>query len=235
MKKWGKCDKCNGFIVAGEDSCRRCTEQAKQSQQAIEAAKAEIAAAAAFLQKGRAPLTKPVTRPTFFMTRQGMVCPKCLRLPCEHYDAQGRAITPEKKCPQCGSTDFRCYDHRLCAKCTEKEEMDPKPYRYEVSEMRTCVKCEAEFDPKDPANQAGKYNECGECAGKDVTPYTGVMIVGGKTGMEIQINTDPRVTEYIKNASAHHGTAPAVVTRKESGTVKKIVTGLENRRHGDSK
>lgn len=70
-----------------------------------------------------------------------------------------------------------------------------------------CIKCEIEFDPVDKNNRAknlnisaGKINECLDCATEEPVKYSGTMVYGHKTGGEIQINKDPKITAYMKNA-----------------------------------
>ena len=65
-----------------------------------------------------------------------------------------------------------------------------------VSE-RICVLCNAEFEAA--FDKPGKVNECEDCA-LEVNRYTGNMIYDHKTGAVLQVNSDPKLTEYI-NAS----------------------------------
>lgn len=62
-----------------------------------------------------------------------------------------------------------------------------------------CVICEGEFTPK--KNKPGKINECEDCAHEQADRYTGNMIYDHKAGCSIQINSDPRLTNYIINAT----------------------------------
>jgi hypothetical protein len=68
-----------------------------------------------------------------------------------------------------------------------------------VNKHYTCAECECEFEfkPKKP----GKINMCTDCSDDDVTRYTGNMIYDHKTGADIQINSDPQLTEYITQST----------------------------------
>ena len=103
--------------------------------------------------------------------------------------------------------------------------------------MINCAQCDVEFDPDSRYHKAvGRYHECHDCASGDDEPRrTGIMVFGGKNSVEIQINKDPALTKYMRKARMGSGTAPGIVTRKQGGSVAKVVSGLENRRHGDSK
>ena len=89
----------------------------------------------------------------------------------------------------------------------------------------TCIHCEVEFIPA--PKKPGKHNECEECA-NDVDMYTGNMIYDHKVGATIQINSDPRLTEYIngatklRNKGSNLGNNPKVDSSmaKSSGLVK---------------
>lgn len=61
-----------------------------------------------------------------------------------------------------------------------------------------CVHCEIEFEST--RDKPGKRNECEDCA-DDITLYTGNMVYDHKTGPVIQVNSDPRLTNYINNAT----------------------------------
>lgn len=67
--------------------------------------------------------------------------------------------------------------------------------------MNICELCEMEYDKKDRLGKPGRITVCEDCAEDDTVPYTGVMIYGHKTSCEIQINTDPKLTEYLINAT----------------------------------
>lgn len=105
-----------------------------------------------------------------------------------------------------------------------------------------CVHCDIEFDPKEKARCAknlgvsvGKINECLDCAEEEPERYTGVMVYGHKTGGEIQINTDPKVTAYMKSAGgAKHarslGKTSLYNMPKTKGGVKKTLKDVAKRR-----
>jgi hypothetical protein len=61
-----------------------------------------------------------------------------------------------------------------------------------------CRHCDGEIEVS--KNKKGKIDECSDCA-SDVDCYTGNMIYDHKTGCDIQINSDPRLTQYIINAT----------------------------------
>lgn len=66
-----------------------------------------------------------------------------------------------------------------------------------------CKDCGAEYDAASRKGKPGKFTVCNECGEEEseVTKYTGVAIYGHKTASEIQINKDPRLTEYLINAT----------------------------------
>jgi hypothetical protein len=92
-----------------------------------------------------------------------------------------------------------------------------------------CESCLREFDPN--SKHFGKRTECLNCAEETEVKLTGVMI-GGKNAAEIQINSDPKLTEYMLKARMSGNSATGI--SKRDGQVKKVVKGIENRRHGDS-
>ena len=65
--------------------------------------------------------------------------------------------------------------------------------------MTVCVKCGDEFMLY--SGKPGRANECEYCAVEVVDKYTGNMIYDHKTGPTIQINSDPRLTQYINNST----------------------------------
>lgn len=69
--------------------------------------------------------------------------------------------------------------------------------------MNVCDTCGAEYDTKTRKGNPGKLTQCNECGEEDETTvkYTGVPIYGHKTASELQINRDPRLTEYLINAT----------------------------------
>lgn len=144
-----------------------------------------------------------------------------------------------------------------CSRCEARQRRDPQPdlteerviFRPEtpaigrIVEEKSlpkenfvfCDDCRELFDAESPEHKPyGKYTQCSRCAeAEKVVRYSGVMVFGGKNACEIQINTDPKLTEYMLGASVKHSAAPT--PSKKGGTALKVVTGLENRRHGDSK
>lgn len=62
-----------------------------------------------------------------------------------------------------------------------------------------CIKCGDTFQPF--KNKPGRVNECIHCAEEHAVKYTGNVIYDHKTCAMIQINKDPRLTEYINNAT----------------------------------
>jgi hypothetical protein len=79
--------------------------------------------------------------------------------------------------------------------------------------MIICKDCGTEFDlfekrkkAKELRIDAGKRDQCLQCADQvDAQPLTGVMIYGHKTGATIQINKDPKLTEYMLKSSPSAG------------------------------
>lgn len=68
--------------------------------------------------------------------------------------------------------------------------------------MRTCIKCNAEYDESLRRGKPGRITECDDCAEETGVKYTGNMIYDHKTGCSIQINADPGLTAYITKATA---------------------------------
>lgn len=68
---------------------------------------------------------------------------------------------------------------------------------------KICQVCAAEYDVATRLGKPGKITICGDCADEmgDITQYTGNMIYGHKCASEIQINADPKLTEYLNNAT----------------------------------
>jgi NAD-dependent SIR2 family protein deacetylase len=64
-----------------------------------------------------------------------------------------------------------------------------------------CKKCEDEFDPEQKRQKAGKINECDDCSEEVAVRYTGNQIYDHKTGVSVQINKDPNLTQYILKAT----------------------------------
>lgn len=156
----------------------------------------------------------------------------------------GMRIPPGMSCPRCAASAMKTVwpvveqpaylsgPPRLVA--VQFQTIQPARKSQQTSSI-VCANCGIDFDPTAPEHaRVGNYEECRDCASPDVTPrYTGVMIFGGKHGAEIQINADPELTRYMLGASTKHSSVPT--PSKTGGKVVKVVTGMENRRHGDSK
>ncbi len=67
--------------------------------------------------------------------------------------------------------------------------------------MKNCGICEAEYDPRTRRGKPGLVTVCEDCAEEPVVPYTGNMIYAHKTGCDIQINSDPALTNYIRKST----------------------------------
>lgn len=69
--------------------------------------------------------------------------------------------------------------------------------------MDICLNCESEYDKRTRTRQSGRTTVCAECAEeeKDVPHYTGNVIFSHKGAASIQINTDPKLTQYINAAT----------------------------------
>jgi hypothetical protein len=68
-----------------------------------------------------------------------------------------------------------------------------------MNKVRICKSCEDEYCLTD--NKPGPIDLCADCATEPVEKYTGNMIYDHKTGCSIQINSDPELTAYIRNAT----------------------------------
>ena len=97
-----------------------------------------------------------------------------------------------------------------------------------------CIHCDIEFIPAEKIRQAkisrrhaGKFNECIDCATPGPEKYTGVMIYGHKTAGSIQINTDPRLTQYMLKSS------PSAGSRLCMGTTLPADSALHVAHHAD--
>lgn len=68
---------------------------------------------------------------------------------------------------------------------------------------KTCEDCGNEYNIVSRRGKSGKITQCQDCADEvgDVTQYTGNMIYSHKTGCSIQINTDPRLTQYLNDTT----------------------------------
>lgn len=73
----------------------------------------------------------------------------------------------------------------------------------EITVHKICQVCAVEYDVTTRLGKPGKITICGDCADEigDVTQYTGNMIYSHKTGCSIQINTDPRLTQYLNDTT----------------------------------
>ena len=65
--------------------------------------------------------------------------------------------------------------------------------------MNTCENCDAEYDRRSRAKKPGRATICDECAEEesDVQRYTGFTVYGHKCGATLQINADPKLTQYL--------------------------------------
>lgn len=68
--------------------------------------------------------------------------------------------------------------------------------------MNHCAKCGTEYMLSDRLNRPGRITECEDCASEPAQRYTGNMVYDHKTGCAVQINADPRLTQYIIKATA---------------------------------
>jgi hypothetical protein len=66
-----------------------------------------------------------------------------------------------------------------------------------------CVSCGADYNKAERRGKPGRAVVCNECGEDDepATQYTGFVVYGHKTSAELQINKDPRLTEYLINAT----------------------------------
>lgn len=66
-----------------------------------------------------------------------------------------------------------------------------------------CVSCGAEYNTASRRGQPGRVVVCNECGEDEDTTvkYTGFTVYGHKCASELQINADPRLTEYLINAT----------------------------------
>lgn len=66
-----------------------------------------------------------------------------------------------------------------------------------------CVSCGLEYNKLERRGKPGRAIVCDDCGEEEdsTVKYTGVLIYGHKTSAEIQINRDPRLTEYLINAT----------------------------------
>lgn len=68
--------------------------------------------------------------------------------------------------------------------------------------LLVCEVCSDKYEKATRLNKPGKLTHCPACfeEAEEVITYTGNMIYSHKGGASIQINTDPKLTNYI-NAS----------------------------------
>lgn len=66
-----------------------------------------------------------------------------------------------------------------------------------------CESCGCEYNKRSRLGKPGRITVCEDCADEagDVVKYTGVVIYGHKTAATLQINADPKLTEYLINAT----------------------------------
>ena len=67
-----------------------------------------------------------------------------------------------------------------------------------MSQIELCIHCGCDFEFY--KGKPGRKNECEDCA-DEVQKYTGNMIYDHKTGASIQINSGPRLTQYINTST----------------------------------
>jgi hypothetical protein len=72
-----------------------------------------------------------------------------------------------------------------------------------INNVAICTSCKTEYDIKARKGNKGKITVCDECGEEEETAvkYTGVMIYSCKTNCSIQINADPRLTQYINDTT----------------------------------
>jgi hypothetical protein len=92
--------------------------------------------------------------------------------------------------------------------------------------IRICNICGDDYEDK--YRKSGLVIHCDSCAEETAIPYTGNMIYDHKTGGEIQINTDPALTDYLNGRPEGYGignnsyeSVSGFYTK--SGSVKKVV------------
>lgn len=100
--------------------------------------------------------------------------------------------------------------------------------------MAICIDCEEEYSDK---RASLGYDTCLECGESNVTRYTGVMIYTHKTAPSIQINTDPKLTDYLikstklKNKGSNLG-ENLKVDGKTHGSGRCLVTASDTNAKG---
>jgi len=80
---------------------------------------------------------------------------------------------------------------------------DPPMISQGFTMIKLCVSCNAEYNTLSRKGNPGKITVCNECGeeGETAVKYTGVMIYSCKTNCSIQINADPRLTQYINDTT----------------------------------
>ena len=69
--------------------------------------------------------------------------------------------------------------------------------------IKVCNTCGIDYDITSRHGKPGRLTQCNECGEEedDIVLYTGNMIYSHKTGCSIQINTDPRLTQYLNDTT----------------------------------
>lgn len=69
--------------------------------------------------------------------------------------------------------------------------------------IKVCDTCGLEYDTLSRRGNPGRLTQCNECGeeGETAVKYTGFTVYGHKTSCELQINANPRLTEYLINAT----------------------------------
>lgn len=101
--------------------------------------------------------------------------------------------------------------------------------------MQICSVCESEFDldkkikeARDHKRSAGKINECPDCVSDEPVLFTGVMIYGHKTAGTLQVNKDPRITQYMLGSSPSAGTKFAMSTTRPPSSAEGTITDQDD-------
>jgi len=92
--------------------------------------------------------------------------------------------------------------------------------------MAKCNTCGCDYNLAERRNKPGKIIDCDACADEvgDVTQYTGVPIYGHKTVGELQINADPTLTSYIRNATALRNKGSNLGNNLKASSARKVRT-----------
>jgi hypothetical protein len=69
--------------------------------------------------------------------------------------------------------------------------------------IKVCDTCGIDYDIKTRKGNPGRFTQCNECGeeDEDTVKYTGFTVYGHKTSCELQINADPKLTEYLINST----------------------------------